>query len=71
MFKGDVEDDVALGFFHPYWYRVLTLGAYKEHQMVKIPGADHYGVPHNHIAVLGRKTSTNIIIIIIHIGSSL
>ena len=36
----------------------------KEHQVVEISGALHYGVPHNHIVVLGRKTPDIIIIII-------
>ena len=34
----------------------------KEHQMVKISGALHYGVSDNNIVVLGRKTPDDIII---------
>lgn len=37
----------------------LDLVHIKEHQMVKFSRALHYGVPHNHIAVLGRKTPDN------------
>lgn len=34
----------------------------KEHQMVKISGALHYDVSHNHIMVSGHKTPDIIII---------
>lgn len=35
----------------------------KEHLMVKVSGALHYGMPHNHIVVLTRKTPDNIMLL--------
>ena len=35
----------------------------KEHQMIEISGALRYGVLHNHIVVLARKTPQVIIIV--------
>lgn len=36
----------------------------KQHQMVEISGALHYGVPRNHMVVLARKTPGIIILLL-------